>query len=101
MPIGILMFRFPVAAVLKLFEPGRHQGALRFVQVPAAQIERNHIGDWIVARVGSERGFDPGRFTSPKAVAPVEDHPLMQDYWLMQPVLADIRNKLVEVRPFD
>jgi len=25
----------------------------------------------------------------------------MQDYWPMQPVLADIRNKLVEVRPFD
>jgi len=65
------------------------------------EVERNYIGDGIIARVGGERRLDPGRNTSPKAIAPVEDHPLMQDYWPMQPVLADIRNKLVEVRPFD
>src|SRR5215831_18760626 len=86
-----------IIAEFKRRQLGGHHGALRFIEMATAEIERNDVSHGIVALIHRKcrlrASFDTGAIT----IAAVKNFTLEHDDRFAQPMCLDVNDELVEV----
>jgi hypothetical protein len=77
------------------------RGPLPIGQVPAVQVEREHVGRRALSAPLLEARLDAGVLAGAVAIAPVEDQAVVQDDGLEQAVLADVLDEFPELGALD
>src|SRR6266436_2014280 len=85
---GFANWRMLIIPAPQRCQLGRHHGALAFVEMSAPEVERDHVGNGIVACVDRECRLDASREAGAVTIATVEDPVFIDDNWLVQSMLA-------------
>ena len=86
----ICILTLPVAAVLQRLQPGNDHAPLRFIEVPAMEILRQHEAQGIAAVVFDKPRLDPRRLACLEAIAAVEDQAFVNCDRLDEAVRPDV-----------
>jgi hypothetical protein len=96
--LALGLLRLLLVALLGLHSDG---GELVLSQVPAMQVQRQHVRGRALAAPLLKPRLDAGVLAGPVAVAAVEDLALVEDDGLEQAVLLQVADELAELRALD